>query len=215
MPPGLTATASNAISRPASSGCAARNDSAARLTRRAFSRPDGLERVTEAVPAAHLDLAEDEPAPSPHDEIQLVAARPGIGGEHAIPAQHVEAAHPPLGGRAGRVHGTTAARLRVAERLERPAVQRAGAALAHDRRVSRRDVADMGGEAERRVESIEASHRPVTDDLRHHRRGCDSGALLVAVDDGAVRGRRRAEPEAVDEPHVGLARRRGAPRPGP
>ena len=70
---------------------------------------DGLERVTEAVPAAHLDLAEDEPAPSPHDEIQLVAARPGIGGEHAIPAQHVEATHPPLGGRAGRVHGTTAA----------------------------------------------------------------------------------------------------------
>ena len=65
-------------------------------------------------------------------------------------------------------------------------MQRAGPALAHDRRVSRRDVADMGGEAERRVESIEASHRPVTNDLRHDRRGCDSGALLVAVDDGAV-----------------------------
>ena len=75
----------------------------------------------------------------------------------------------------------------------------AGPALANDGGVRRRDVADVRAEAVVRVERVEPAHVAVARHLRDDRRGRDRGALRVAVDDRAVRRRRRAEPEAVDE----------------
>ena len=69
--------------------------------------------------------------------------------------------------------------------------------------VRRRDVADVRDESVVRVERVETTHDAVAHDLRHDRRGGDRRAPCVAVDDGAVRRRRRPEPEAVDEAGVG------------
>jgi hypothetical protein len=74
-----------------------------------------------------------------------------------------------------------------------------GTDLSDDRGVPRRDVADVGAEAVRRVERVHSPHHPVAHDLRHDRRGGDGGALLVAVDDRAVLRRPWTQPEAVDE----------------
>ena len=59
-----------------------------------------------------------------------------------------------------------------------------------------------------REERVEAAHQPVAGDLRDDRRGRDRRALLVAVDDGGVRRRRRPEAEAVDEARLGRRRQR-------
>src|SRR5215471_6761917 len=50
---------------------------------------DHLERVTEAGSALGLHLAEHEPTAATHHEVELVAARPDVGTEHAEPAQPV------------------------------------------------------------------------------------------------------------------------------
>ena len=78
--------------------------------------------------------------------------------------------------------------------------------LADEPRMSWRDVADMGGEAVARIERVHAEHRPVADDLGHDRRRGDRCAPFVTVDDRDVLGRRRPQPETVDE--AGLGRRR-------
>jgi hypothetical protein len=69
----------------------------------------------------------------------------------------------------------------------------------------RRDVADVRRESVLGIERIHPPHQPVARHLRDDRRRGDRGTLLVAVDDGAMLGRGRAEPEAVDE--AGLGRR--------
>ena len=84
----------------------------------------------------------------------------------------------------------------------------ARAVLADVPRVSRRDVADMGGEAVARIERVHAAHRPVADDLGHDRRRCDRGAPLVTVHDRDVLGRRRPQPETVDQASLGRRRER-------
>src|SRR5438874_11329524 len=89
--------------------------------------------------------------------------------------------------------------LRIAASLERAAVDLGRPALAHYRRVPGRDVADVRGKAVVRIESGEAPHRSVADDLRDDRGGGDRRTLLVPVDDRLVLRRGRAEPEAVDE----------------
>ena len=89
------------------------------------------------------------------------------------------------------------------------------AVLAHRRRVPGRDVADVAGEAVAWVERVEAAHHPVARHLRDDRRGRDRGALGVAVDDGAVLRRGRAEPEAVDEARLRRRREIGEDRAQP
>ena len=66
-----------------------------------------------------------------------------------------------------------------------------------------RDVPDVRREPVPRVERVEAAHEAVTRHLGDDRRRGDRGALRVAVDDGGVRRRERAEPEAVDEARLG------------
>ena len=80
--------------------------------------------------------------------------------------------------------------------------------LADARRVTRRDVADMGREPVLREERIEAAHDAIADDLGHDRGGGDGGAAAVAADDGEVLGRLLAEAEAVDEADLGGRRER-------
>src|SRR5262249_33562060 len=65
-----------------------------------------------------------------------------------------------------------------------------------------RDVADVLRKAVRRIERVETAHQPVARHLRDDRRRRDRGTLLVAVDNGHVLGRSRAETEAVDETGV-------------
>jgi len=65
-----------------------------------------------------------------------------------------------------------------------------------------RDVADVRDEAVSGIESVQAPHHAVSDDLGHDRCSGDRRAAGVAVDDGAMRWCRRAEPEAVDEASV-------------
>src|SRR6476646_7014236 len=93
----------------------------------------------------------------------------------------------------------------VAERLEAEPMHRGRAAGAHDRGVAGRDVADVPCEAVRGIERVEAAHQAVARHLRHDRGRGNRRAFLVAVDDGSVLRRSRAEPEAVDE--AGLGRR--------
>ena len=50
-----------------------------------------------------------------------------------------------------------------------------------------------------RIEGSQPPHRPVADNLGDDGCGRDRRALLVAVDDRSMLGRRRPEPEAVDE----------------
>src|SRR2546421_11572979 len=71
--------------------------------------------------------------------------------------------------------------------------------LADDGRMAGRDVADVRREPVVRIESGQPSHRPVADDLGDDGRGGDRRALLVAVDNGLVLRRGRAESKAVDE----------------
>ncbi len=78
-----------------------------------------------------------------------------------------------------------------------------GPALAHDRRVPRRDVADVRAETELRIERIGAPHIPVADHFRDDRGGGNRRALLVPVDDGSVLGRVRPEAESVYETDLG------------
>jgi hypothetical protein len=52
-------------------------------------RRDHLERMAERGASLALDLAEDEPAPAPHDQVELVAARPDVGADDAVSAQPV------------------------------------------------------------------------------------------------------------------------------
>ena len=75
----------------------------------------------------------------------------------------------------------------------------ARATLAHESRMSGRDVTDMGRKPVARIEGIHPAHRPVADDLGHDRRGRDRCAPLVAVDDGHVLRRGRPEAKPVDE----------------
>src|SRR5204862_2311091 len=82
-------------------------------------------------------------------------------------------------------------------------VDLAGTDRPHDRAVCRRDVPDVRAEAVRGIERIGGEHVAVAGLLRDDRRGRDRGALLVTVDDGAVLGCGRPEPEAVDETDVG------------
>src|SRR5438270_654890 len=58
------------------------------------------------------------------------------------------------------------------------------------------------------IERVEPVHETVACDLRDDRCSCDRSALLVAVDDCGVRGRERAESEAVDEAHLRRRRQR-------
>ena len=81
-----------------------------------------------------------------------------------------------------------------------------GPDLAHDRRVPRRDVADVRAKAVRRIQGVHPPHHPVARHLGDDRGGGDRGALLVAVDDGAVLRRGRPEPEAVDQADLGRRR---------
>ncbi len=62
-----------------------------------------------------------------------------------------------------------------------------------------RDVPDMRCETVVRIQSVEAAHRPVANDFRDDRGGCDRGTLLIAVHDRFVLGRGRPEPKAVNE----------------
>src|SRR6185295_15826771 len=71
----------------------------------------------------------------------------------------------------------------VTESLEGTAVDARRAALAHDLRVTGRDVADVRREAVVREERVHPPHDPVTGHLRDDRGGRDRSALLVAVDD--------------------------------
>ena len=64
-----------------------------------------------------------------------------------------------------------------------------------------------------RIERREPSHRPVPHDLGDDRRGRDRRALLVAVDDGLVLGRSRAQSKAVDEADLGRRRQLPEDRP--
>jgi hypothetical protein len=50
---------------------------------------DHLERMTERAAALALDLAEDDPASAPDDQIELVPACPDVRPEDPIPAQAV------------------------------------------------------------------------------------------------------------------------------
>jgi hypothetical protein len=52
-------------------------------------RRDHLERMAERVAALALDLAEDEPAPAPDDQVELVPAGPDVRAENPVPAQAV------------------------------------------------------------------------------------------------------------------------------
>ena len=57
-----------------------------------------LEWITEPVPALLLDLAKDQATPAPHDDVELVAAGPGIPLQDAVAAQPVPPDGAPLGG---------------------------------------------------------------------------------------------------------------------
>ena len=145
-------TSSRAAPVPAS------HASAARRSRRSFSGVDHLERVAEPAARLRLHLAEDEPPAAARDQVELVPrrrgrSRPGSGSRAAGSAAARALAGAPLG-RATRAAGASSGIVRVAERLERAAVDLAGAALAHDRRVARRDVADVAREAVVRVERV-------------------------------------------------------------
>lgn len=63
--------------------------------------PDHLGRVAERRPRLGLDLHEHDPPPPARDEIQLVAAGPGVRGEDPVAAEEVVQAGAPLDGRAG------------------------------------------------------------------------------------------------------------------
>src|SRR5438128_1771795 len=60
----------------------------------------------------------------------------------------------------------------VAERLERPAVDPGGATRADDRRMARRDVPDVRGEAVVREDRVHPPHDTIARHLRDDRRGC-------------------------------------------
>ena len=63
-------------------------------------RADHLDRVDEGRVRLGLDLDEDElPAPA-DDEVELVAARPGVRGQDAVSADEVVPPRAPLDGRA-------------------------------------------------------------------------------------------------------------------
>src|SRR5207302_941579 len=68
---------------------------------------DHLHGVAEAVASLCLDLAEDEAPSAPHDEIQLVAADPGVAREHTVAAQPIPPCRASLGVPAT-VHGGNA-----------------------------------------------------------------------------------------------------------
>src|SRR5688500_1747533 len=89
--------------------------------------------------------------------------------------------------------------LGVAEGLERATVDLAGASRPDDRRVDGRDVPDVRREPVVRVDSVQAAHRPVANDLRDAGRVCDRRTPRVTVYDRLVLGRQRSEPEAVHE----------------
>ncbi len=66
-------------------------------------------------------------------------------------------------------------------------------------RVRGRYVTDVRDEPVARVESVEAAHHSIPDDLRHDRGGGDGGASSVALDERAMRRCGWPETEAVDE----------------
>ena len=72
--------------------------------------------------------------------------------------------------------------------------------------VAGRDVADVAREPVARIERVQPAHDAIPRHLGDDRGSRDRGALGVAVDDRAMLGRERAEPEAVDETR--LRRRR-------
>ena len=57
---------------------------------------DHLERVATLRPALRLHLAEDDCSAAADDEIELVAACPGVRGEDPVAAQPVVPERPPL-----------------------------------------------------------------------------------------------------------------------
>jgi len=73
---------------------------------------------------------------------------------------------------------------------------------AHSPRVRRRDVPDVRDEAVPRVESVEATHDPISHDLGHDRGGRNRCAASVPVHDRLVRRCRRPESKSVDEAGV-------------
>ncbi len=74
-----------------------------------------------------------------------------------------------------------------------------GAKGAHRLGMRRRDVPDVRDEAVPRVESVEATHDPISHDLGHDRGGRNRRASSVPVHDRLVRRCRRPESKAVDE----------------
>src|SRR5262249_55323147 len=69
---------------------------------------DHLGRRAEQRPCFLLHLAEDEPPAAPHDQIELVPARPRVRLENAIPAQAVPPARATFGSTAGKLgHAAT------------------------------------------------------------------------------------------------------------
>ncbi len=79
-----------AIERPAL-GMAGEPDLGRAPEATTFLRRHHLERVTVGSARLSLHLAEDEPAAAAKDQVELVAARPDVGSEHAIAAQPVVA----------------------------------------------------------------------------------------------------------------------------
>lgn len=55
----------------------------------ALLRRDHLERMAERTRPLPLDLAEDEPATAPHDQVELVATGPDVRAQDPVPAQAV------------------------------------------------------------------------------------------------------------------------------
>jgi hypothetical protein len=60
-------------------------------------RADGLDRGAEAGAAPRLHLADHDRSPAADDEVDLVPARPGVGGEDAVATEPEVTADPPLG----------------------------------------------------------------------------------------------------------------------
>ena len=117
---------------------------------------DHLLRVAEARAALLLHLAEDEVAAAADDEVELVAARPGVHVEDPVAAEPVVESRAALGLSPAlpRVHG--AARPGSRAPGTRAGAPRTGRAARTTAECSGRDVADVRAEAVVRVERVHA-----------------------------------------------------------
>src|SRR5579884_3146021 len=191
-----TATRSKRTSQPPSSGCAASQASAARRIRRTFSAVT----ISAGSPndAPDFDFTSQTTSSSPRRATRsssFPATQTFVASTRYPRRRYHQAAR--------RSAAFLAVAGLVAARLERAAVDRRRPPPPDDRGVRRGDVADVRAEAVARVDRVRRPHVAVARHLRDDRGGGDRGALLVAVDDRAVRGRARAEAEAVDEAGVG------------